>query len=111
MKSELSKHTLKVTIFLTLNKQKMNRRKSRSIYWGRRGQKAIQRDVSINSRSRSRSSDMSVDRPTKFDDKQQPHLNKIEESKSENSQESMIFSMSDDSENIKVINIDSDESE
>ena len=54
---------------------------------------------------------MSVDRPTKFNDKQQPHLNKIEESKSENSQESMIFSKSDDSENIKVINIDSDESE
>ena len=54
---------------------------------------------------------MSVDRPTKFNDKQQSHLNKIEESKSENSQESMIFSKSDDSENIKIINIDSDESE
>ena len=52
---------------------------------------------------------MSVDRPTKFNDKQQSHLNKIEESKSENSQESMIFSKSDDSENIKIINIDSDE--
>ena len=54
---------------------------------------------------------MSVDRPTKFNHKQQSHLNKIEESKSENSQESMIFSKSDDSENIKIINIDSDESE
>ena len=65
----------------------------------------------MNSRSRSRSNDMSVDRPTKFIYKQQSHLNKIEESKSENSQESMIFSKSDDSENIKIINIDSDESE
>ena len=74
----------------------MNRRKSRSISWGRRGQKVIQRDVSMNSRSKSRSSDMSVDRPTKFNDKQQSHLNKIEESKSENSQESMISSKSDD---------------
>ena len=54
---------------------------------------------------------MNVDRPTKFNDKQQSHLNKIEESKSVNSQESMIFSKSDDSENIKIINIDSDESE
>ena len=54
---------------------------------------------------------MSVDRPTKFNDKQQSHLNKIEESKSENSQESMISSKSDDLENIKIINIDSDESE
>ena len=54
---------------------------------------------------------MSVDRPTKFNDKQQSHLNKIEESKSKNSQESMIFSKSDDSENIKIINIDYDESE
>ena len=54
---------------------------------------------------------MSVDRPTKFNDKQQSNLNKIEQSKSENSQESMIFSKSDDSENIKIINIDSDESE
>ena len=52
---------------------------------------------------------MSVDRPTKFNDKQQSHSNKIEESKSENSQESMKFSKSDDSENIKIINIDSDE--
>ena len=41
--------------------------------------------------------------------KQQSLLNKIEESKSENSQESMIFSKSDDSENIKIMNIDSDE--
>ena len=54
---------------------------------------------------------MSVDRPTKFNDKQQSHLNKIEESKSENSQESMLFSKNDDSENIKIININSDESE
>ena len=54
---------------------------------------------------------MSVDRLTKFEDKQQSHLNKIEESKSENSQESMIFSKSNDSEDIKNINIDSDESE
>ena len=52
---------------------------------------------------------MSVDRPIKFNDKQQSHLNNIEESKSENSQESMIFFKSDDSENIKIINIDSDE--
>ena len=52
---------------------------------------------------------MSVDRPIKFNDRQQSHLNKIEESKSENSQESMIFSKSDDSENIKIINIGSDE--
>ena len=52
---------------------------------------------------------MSVDRPTKFNDKQQSHLNKIDESKYENSQESMIFSENDDSENIKIINIDSDE--
>ena len=65
----------------------------------------------MNSRSRSRSSDMSVDRSTKFNDKQQSHLNKIEESKFENSQESMLFSKNDDSENIKIINIDSDESE
>ena len=65
----------------------------------------------MDSRSRSRSSDMSVDWPTKFNDKQQSHLNKIEESMSGNSQESMIFSKSDDSENIKIINIDSDESE
>ena len=62
----------------------------------------------MNSRSRSRSSDMSVNRPTKFNDKQQSHLNKIEELKSKNSQESMIISKSDSSENI---NIDSDESE
>ena len=54
---------------------------------------------------------MSVDWPTKFNDKQQSHLNKIEQSKSENSQESMIFSKCDDSENIKIINIDFDESE
>ena len=54
---------------------------------------------------------MSVNRPTKFDDKQQSHMNKIEESKLENSQESMIFSKSDDSENINIINIDFDESE
>ena len=54
---------------------------------------------------------MSVDRPTKLDDKQQSHLNMIEESKSENFQESMMFSKSDDSENIKIINIDSDENE
>ena len=54
---------------------------------------------------------MNVDRQTKFNDKQQFHLNKIEEPKSEISQESMIFSKSDDSENIKIINIDSDESE
>ena len=54
---------------------------------------------------------MSVDRPNKFNNKQQSLLNKIEESKSENSQESMIFSKNDDSENIKIINIDSDESE
>ena len=53
---------------------------------------------------------MSVDWPTKFNDKQQSHLNKIEESKSENSQQSMIFFKSDDSENIKIINITSDES-
>ena len=52
---------------------------------------------------------MSVDRPTKFNDKQQSRTNKFEESKSENSQESMIFSKSDDSENIKIINIDFDE--
>ena len=65
----------------------------------------------MNLRSRSRSNDMSVDWTTKFDVKQQSHLNKIKESKSENSQESMIFSKSDNSENIKVINIDSDESE
>ena len=89
----------------------MNRRKSRSISLGRGGQKVIQRDVSMNSRSRRRFSNMSVDRPTKFNDKQQSHLNKIEESKSENSQESMLFSKNDDSENIKIINIDSDESE
>ena len=60
---------------------------------------------------RSRSSDMSVDRPIKLDAKQLSHLNKIEESKSDNSQENMIFSNSEDSENIKAINIDSDESE
>ena len=54
---------------------------------------------------------MSVDRPTEFADKQQSHLNKIEESKSKNSQESMVSSKSNDSENIKVMNIDSDESE
>ena len=65
----------------------------------------------MNSRSRSRSSDIGVDRPTKFNDKQQSHLNKIEESMSENSQKSIIFSKSDNSENIKIINIDSDESE
>ena len=47
---------------------------------------------------------MSIERPTKFNDKQQSHLNKIEELKSENSQESIIFSKSDDSENIKTIN-------
>ena len=54
---------------------------------------------------------MSVDRPTKFDTKQKYNLNKIEESESKNSQESMNISKSDDSENIKVINIDSDERE
>ena len=54
---------------------------------------------------------MSVDRPTKFDDNQQSHLNKIEESKSENSQECIIFFKSDDSENIKITHIDSNESE
>ena len=53
---------------------------------------------------------MSVNRQTKFNDKQLSNLNKIEESKSENSQESMIISKSDDSENIKIINIFSDES-
>ena len=52
---------------------------------------------------------MSVDRPTKFNDKQQSHLNKIEESKSENYQESMIFSKRYNSEIIKIINIESDE--
>ena len=46
-----------------------------------------------------------------FDTKQQSHLNKFKESKSENSQENMIFSMSNNSDNIKVINIDFDESE
>ena len=110
--SKLSKHTLKVNyIFSFKHIKTTNRRKSRSISWGRRRQKAIQWDISMNSRSRSRSSDMSVDKPTKFDDNQQSHLNQIEESKSENSQESMIFSKSDDSKNIKIINIDSDESE
>ena len=38
-------------------------------------------------------------------------MNKIEESKSESSQESMIFLDSDDLENVNIINIDSDESE
>ena len=52
---------------------------------------------------------MSVDRSTKFNDKQQSHLNKIDESNSENYLESMIFSKSYNSENIKIINIDSDE--
>ena len=65
----------------------------------------------MNSRSKSKSSNMSVDRPTKFDTKQKYNLNKIEESESKNSQESMNISKSDDSENIKVINIDSDERE
>ena len=54
---------------------------------------------------------MNGDKPTKFNDKHQSQLNKIEESKSENSQESVIFSKSYDSENIKIININSDESE
>ena len=43
---------------------------------------------------------MSVDRSIKFNDKQQSHLNKIEESNSENFQESILFSKSDDLENI-----------
>ena len=54
---------------------------------------------------------MNVDRQAKFDDKQQSHTNKIEESKSESLQESMILLKRDDSENIKTIDIDSDESE